>query len=293
MLTERLPDLASEMSNGRISKRSVDNLACREGRDRVFLWDDALAGFGVAAYPNGKKVYVVQYRQAGRSRRSTIGDHGRLTPDEARSEAKKLLGSVEKGEDPIAAKKAELRVQYFSEIASDFLSLHAKAKRKPRTHEGYTILIQRHINPSIGRIRISELRRSDINRMHGRMSSTPGAANRAVSLVSAIWNWAAARDFVAFAENPAKGVARYQETAKERFLSSDEFRRLGEALTTAETEGLPYQIDEHGPNAKHARKPEESKARHRSICCRCYPAVNSHRRPPPGNPSRSLGKCRF
>jgi integrase len=222
----------------------------------VFLWDDALAGFGVAAYPNGKKVYVAQYRQAGRSRRSTIGDHGRLTPDEARSEAKKLLGRVEKGEDPIAARKAELRVQDFSEIASDFLSLHAKAKRKPRTHEGYTILIERHINPSIGRIRISELRRSDITRMHGRMSSTPGAANRAVSLVSAIWNWAAARDFVAFAENPAKGVARYQETAKERFLSSEEFRRLGEALTTAATEELAYQIDEQGPNAKHAAKPE-------------------------------------
>jgi Arm DNA-binding domain len=73
------------MSRGRISKRAVDALACPHGKDRVFLWDDAIAGFGVAAFPSGKKVYVAQYRQAGRSRRATIGEHGRLTPDQARS----------------------------------------------------------------------------------------------------------------------------------------------------------------------------------------------------------------
>jgi TPR repeat protein len=35
------------MPKGRISKKSVDGLNCRENQDRVFLWDDALAGFGV------------------------------------------------------------------------------------------------------------------------------------------------------------------------------------------------------------------------------------------------------
>lgn len=72
------------MAQGRISKRSVDALQCGTGRDRVFLWDEALAGFGVAAFPTGRKVYVAQYRQHGRSRRVAIGEHGRLTPDEAR-----------------------------------------------------------------------------------------------------------------------------------------------------------------------------------------------------------------
>ena len=75
------------MPKGRISKRTVDALTCPIGRDRTFLWDDAIAGFGVAAFRGGKKVYVAQYRKNGRSSRVAIGRHGRLTPDEARSEA--------------------------------------------------------------------------------------------------------------------------------------------------------------------------------------------------------------
>jgi integrase len=247
------------MPSGRISKKAVDSLVCPEGADRVFLWDDALAGFGVVAHRHGGKAYVVQYRKGGRSRRSIIGKHGRLTPEEARSEAKKVLGEVEKGNDPVAARKAERQIRLFEEVAADFLSLHAKGKLKPLTYSAYSVLVENHIKPAIGRLRLNELRRTHVLRMHAGMASTPGAANRAVSLVSAIWNWAAARDEVASENNPAKGVARNPEHAKERFLSSDEFRRLGEALAKGETEGLPYEIDERGPKAKHAPKPENRK----------------------------------
>lgn len=69
------------MARARVTKRAVDALKCARGKDRAFLWDDALAGFGVAAFPTGRKVYVAQYRKDGRSRRITIGEHGRLTPD--------------------------------------------------------------------------------------------------------------------------------------------------------------------------------------------------------------------
>jgi uncharacterized protein with GYD domain len=129
LLTECLPG-RQKLPKGRISKRTVDALTCPAGRDREFLWDNAIAGFGVAAFPSGKKVYVVQYRQDGRSRRSNIGEHGRLTPEQARSEAKKLLGVAESGSDPIADRKAAREVRTFGSVADDFLSLHIATKRK-------------------------------------------------------------------------------------------------------------------------------------------------------------------
>ncbi len=48
------------MPKERVSKRTVDTLSCPPGKDREFVWDTALAGFGVAAFPSGKKAYYVQ-----------------------------------------------------------------------------------------------------------------------------------------------------------------------------------------------------------------------------------------
>jgi integrase len=245
------------LPRARISKRSVDALICPAAKDREFLWDDALAGFGVVAFPSGKKSYVAQFRHAGRSRRNVIGDHGRLAPDEARSAAKRLLGAVEQGVDPIAAKRAARSVPTFSEIASSFLESHVRAKRKPRTGEGYEILLRLHILPVIGSMRVSDVRRVHVSRLHASISlAAPGAANRAVSLVSAIWNWAARRDEVSFEKNPARGVDRNREQGKERYLTAAELGKLGDALRLAETSGLPWEPVGTKPTAKHAPKPE-------------------------------------
>ena len=248
------------MPKGRITKRAVDALQCPAGSDRDFLWDDALAGFGVAVFPSGKKVYVAQYRKDGRSRRVTIGDHGRLTPDEARSQAKQLLGAVEKGADPIEERRAARAVRTFAEVADDFLRLHVATKRKGRTAVTYEGLLRLHILPAIGAKRVVDVRRADVARLHSQMAESPGAANRAIALVSAIWNWAARREEVDFAANPAKGLERNREQNAERFLTSNELARLGDTLRLAQTEGLPWEVDEAGAKAKHLAKPENRRS---------------------------------
>jgi len=225
------------MAQGRITKRSVDALSCPEGKDRVFLWDDALSGFGIAAHRSGKKTYAVQYRQDGRSRRATIGDHGRLTPDKARSEAKKLLGAVESGSDPIAEREAIHKARTFGEIAEEFLTLHAAAKRKPRTGSEYRRMLRLHILPAIGAKRIADIRRADATRLHGSLAGAPYEANRCLAVISSIWAWAARRDEAGEARNPCKGIERYPEKGRERFLTIDELGRLGDALTGFEASG--------------------------------------------------------
>ena len=245
------------MPQGRISKRSVDALVCPTGKDRQFLWDDALAGFGVAAFPTGKKTYVAQFRKDGRTRRVAIGDHGRLTPDEARSQAKTVLGQVEQGSDPVDERRKARAVRTFRQVADEFMRLHVEAKRKGRTRDDYKALLARHIVPAIGNSRIIDLRRVDVANLHAKLSETPYTANRALALISSIWNWCAKRDEVAFADNPAKGIERNPERKRERFLTREEFGRLGDALREAETIGLRWAIDETALTAKHT--PKESR----------------------------------
>ena len=58
---------------------------------------------------------------------------------------------------------------------------------------------------------------------------------------------------------PARGIERYREQGRERFLTRDELAKLGDALREAETDGLPWEVDETKPGAKHL--PRESNRR--------------------------------
>jgi hypothetical protein len=66
----------------KLTKRSIDAIK-QNGTDRV-LWDDELQGFGLRVKPSGLKSFLIQFRnRQGRSRRLTVGQYGRLTPEEA------------------------------------------------------------------------------------------------------------------------------------------------------------------------------------------------------------------
>jgi integrase len=86
------------------------------------------------------------------------------------------------------------------------------------------------------------------------MRDMPYQANRTMATISAVWNWAAKRDEVTFADNPARGVERYAERGREGYLTREELARLGDALREGETIGLSFSVDETKPNAKHAPK---------------------------------------
>ena len=223
------------------------------------MWDTQLRGFGVVALAAGTKSYVIQYRQNGRSRRVRLGDHGRLTPEEARSQAKIMLGKVEGGADPVEDRRAARAIRTFREVAEEFMASHVAAKRKPHTYAAYKVLIDKRILPTIGGKRITDIRRTDVTRMHAKMSDAPLAANRAVAVISSIWNWAARREEVTYESNPAKGVERNSEKGCERFLATEELARLGDAMREAESTGLAWDIDETKPGAKHTPKNRRTK----------------------------------
>jgi integrase len=261
LLTGRLPEKLvrgyRQMTTGRISKRVVDALACPTGKDREILWDATLAGFGVCAFPSGKKVYVAQFRKDGRSRRVAIGDQGRLTPNEARALALVMLGDVEKGADPAEQRRAARAVRTLREVSEEFLRLHVAQKRKERTHADYRRILTSYILPALGSKRIVDIRRVDVAKLHASLSAIPHQANRVLALISALWNWAAQREEVARDKNPASQLEKYREERRERFLTTEEFARLGDALREAETVGLPWVIDEAKSTAKHLAKADK------------------------------------
>jgi len=117
-----------------------------------------------------------------------------------------ILGLVEKGSDPIEERRKGRAVRTFRQVAEEWLTLHVKAKRKGRTGEEYERALRIHILPALGSKRMPDVRRVDVAQLHARIRDKPHQANRTVATISAVWNWAARRDEVAFADSPARGI---------------------------------------------------------------------------------------
>ena len=129
-------------SNLRISRRTVEALRV-EGRDAVF-WDRDLPGFGVRVHRTERKTYVVQTRGPAGLKRVTIGQHGEVTPEQARKDASEVIDRIKRGMDPMPeppapevtiadladARGGELRPQHNEELTERNRRLHrARAGR--------------------------------------------------------------------------------------------------------------------------------------------------------------------
>ena len=244
------------MATSQITKRLVDSLKPRPAE--YFVWDGSLPGFGVRIQSTGAMSYVVKYRAgSGRSaptRRLTLGKAGTITPDEARTLAKKTLGSVAHGADPAAQRAADKRASTLAEVAEQFLTEHVEAKRSASSAKSYRDLLERLAIPELGKRKAEKITTAEIHRLHSKHGRSPYQANRLLRVLSSLFSFAAKAHVVPVGFNPCRGIEHFPEEGRERYLTTPELAQIGEAIREAETVGLPYSVDETKPKAKHAPK---------------------------------------
>lgn len=239
----------------RLTKSRVDE-AKTAGRV-AFVWDSDVKGYGLRVTPAGAKAFVIQYRtQHGTTRRMTIGSYGALTPDEARRIAREKLVEVARGGDPAADRQRKREAADFNALLDSYLADHVVPKNAPKTREGVERILKLYVRPAFGARKVIEIARSDIQRLHASMKDKPRSANLTLSVLSKVFNLAEQWGHRPDHSNPCRGVVRYPEQYRERFLRASEIVALGEALREAETVGLPWKVDVAKPKAKHLAKEE-------------------------------------
>lgn len=216
----------------KLNKRTVDATAPRE-RDYA-LWDDDLPRFGLRVRQSGTKTYVVQYRAKGRTRVVTLGRHGALTPDQARKLALGVLAQVAAGSDPAEDRDTGREQLTVRQLGNRYLAEHAEPKKKPSSAADDRRMLEKYIFSAFGSRRVLEVRRADIEKVHVALREKPTTANRLVSLLSALFHFAERLELVPPYFNPCRGIRRYPERRRERFLSVAELTRLGAALKDLE-----------------------------------------------------------
>ncbi len=215
-----------------LSNRVVDGLRARD--KEVIYWDRDLRGFGVRVYPNGVKTYLVQGRGPRGSKRIAVGRHGTISADEARSQGTSLLARIKAGEEPGAGEGSGPTV---ADLAERYMREHVEVRCRASTIAGYRLVIGKHVLPPLGKVPLSALGREHVAELHYRLRKTPVAANEAVGALSRMLNRAEAWGLVPAGSNPCRFVTRYRTRRPERFLTEEEFGRLGRALDDMEAEG--------------------------------------------------------
>ena len=223
-------------SERKLTKRVVDALSV-ETNDAVF-WDRDLAGFGVRVYATGRKVYVVQSRGPWGPKRVTLGRHGKMSCDEARKQAALVIDRIKRGEEPEPKPpEAELTV---AGLAERFMRDHVGTRCKPDTARTYRSLLENHIEPALGGMALEEVGRAEVAALHHGLRATPSVANAVLGLLSKMFKMAEAWDLLPAGSNPCRAERRFRTRKRERFLTQEEFRRLGRALRDLEAEGKAW-----------------------------------------------------
>ena len=202
------------------------------------FWDRELPGFGVRVHPSGRKVYVAQTRARGKAaKRVTVGVHGVLTAEEARRRAVLIIARIKAGEEPVpepmAVKLAE--GPKIAEIAERYLEEHVAVRCKPKTASMYRLVVEKYIVPRLGKRPALAVGHKEVTELHHALSAKPIMANHVVDTLSRIYNAAEDRGQIPEASNPCPLVVKYRERKRDRFLTDEEFRRLGRVLDESET----------------------------------------------------------
>ena len=202
----------------------------------TFLFDKSLPGFGLRIHPSGRKVWIVQARIEGRSRRIVIARHGEMELAEARRRARDMLARIRAGDNPADDIQREKKTPAFREFADEYLR-RCEPHWKPSGRKTVRIYLKARILPAFGRMPLDRIGPEDVAAWFDAASrDKPGAANRAFEILRAMMFRAEEWGLRERGSNPCLGIAKNPRNHVARFLDADELARLGRALDAREAE---------------------------------------------------------
>ncbi len=234
------------MTVGKLTDGKSGTIAKAEApaKGQRFIWDDhrdAPRGFALRITAAGGKAFVLQYTVEGKQRRKTIGDWPTWTLEAARIEARDLVQRIDRGDDPLEAKRRRKAEPTMADLAGEWLDKQTGLK-SIGTIRG---LVNNDIVPTLGDLKVTDVRRRDvIDMVEAKAERAPRSAAQLLIYTRKILSYAADREIIM--ANPVADLKPTSITVKgqrnplkakprARVLDHDEIRAF---WTNAETCGL-------------------------------------------------------
>jgi integrase len=219
------------MPTAKLTAAFCDRAAVEPGAKRTIYWDTGTVGLGLRVTANGHRSFVVQYRagargRAGTDRRLTIGSG--IALDVARREAKKLLGQVAAGADPLkerraaAAQAAEANANLFESIVDRFIKEWAKPRH--RRWDDVERLLKHNCKAWLTRP-INDITKQDARKLlRGFIADGhPHKARVTRAWLKKLWRWAYSEDLVAQPIMEAVSI-NIEKRTRDRVFNDDEIK---------------------------------------------------------------------
>ena len=192
----------------------------------IIYWDQSITGFGLKVTPTGMKSYILQTRIAGREYKKTIYKADFIKLEQARNQARSLLGKIAMGENPFDETIREMNT--FAKLSEAYIEEHAKKKKKPKSAEGDRALLRNHILPTFEKCDPEKITRAEITRFRtavakgdtaklaiklgicndNRLKGGEICANRCLALLSVIFSFAERESYITRLDNPVRKVEK-------------------------------------------------------------------------------------
>ena len=211
----------------KITKTFVDSVPYPDSGQN-FYRDTELKGFGLRV-GTASKVYFAEGKVLNKTVRVTIGHHGIFTPEQARLEAKNILGMLARGVNPNDIEKAKkAKSVTLAEVFTAYLK--ARKNLKPRTVYDYQRFIKTHFKEWQNKA-LAEITKDKIERKHRQIGERSEAqANLAMRFMRAIFNFAS---------------AQYEDSAGNPIIPENPIKRLSQTRSWYRVERRQTVIKAH------------------------------------------------
>ena len=223
----------------RFTRARLDKIECPTTTTRIDYRDQDRPELLLQVTRTGIKSYYCRcWNPAkGYTDKIYIGKYDQIDLSHARIRAREISTLSDQGMEPTTNRRKLREEITFAEAFGAFISNPATRQKKgpwrPKTVEEYQAQYGRYLHSPFGSRKLSTIDRAQIDNLHTRLGSENGkcAANRAVSLISGIFNDAIRKGWDG--TNPATGIERFAEKRRDRFLEEHE---IGPFICACEAE---------------------------------------------------------
>ena len=189
-------------------------------------WDSEVSGLGLRVRSK-QRTWIVQARVSGKSRKVTLGRIEELSKEAARQKARAVLSDWKQTTTPVILSETVL------DFSERFLN-ECAGQWKPATLRAHKHNLRVDVLPHLGTRRVEDLDRSCVEAWYKSPNGSTALRTRALAVLSGMLRHAEIVGLRPPGSNPCKGLRRRTTGFKAKYLTPQEWARLGCAIHSLE-----------------------------------------------------------